>query len=615
MGTSAERLHYDFGDFRFDTVGRALMLRAEAKPLPLTSRAAETLLYLIEHRGEVVAKARLIEAIWPDVVVEENNLNQCISQLRRILGDRPGEPRFIATVQGRGYRFIADINVSDPPLSGVQRGDKSIAVLPFVNLTGSPDKEYFCDGISEELIHTLTRVKGLKVASRTSSFAYKGRNIDAREIARGLGVDALLEGNVSSAGDRIRAHAQLVDGHTGFHIWSQRVDCATQDLFQARDELTVAIVEALRIRDNAPRPDEVNVSPPTRDLVAYDLFLQALFFHNRPDLLSARRAMDLLAQALSRDPDFARANVLSAMKRLHFVYLDVCPAEHLLGCEREIRRALESDPDLAAAHAGLATLLALRSNRVAAEVEFLEAISLDELEPSTRLLHAMEVYGPVGHTALGGLELVECCRLAPTSATGVLNLAIHYLYCDDDVNARRCLDRAVELGAPRSLSPVVDVLAKLAMRAGQHAEAAQYLAGDLTEPLRARGAADVVMQVLLAIGASGRDDQAIAALRELVRATLADVLNNKFRKRCILWFTMLGALDDAFALAHASLDHLTQTGNVPTAWGILWLPEMRPFQEDARFVALAERLGLVDYWNAYGPPDGWRFDGRRLTRA
>lgn len=588
------------------------MLRADAKTLPLTSRAADALLYLVEHRGEVVDKAHLMKAVWPNVVVEDNNLNQCISQLRRILGDTPGQPRFIATVPGRGYRFVAEVSVSNvsaetrassAPSSRGSTAAKAIAVLPFVNLTGNPDKEYLTDGISEELIHTLTRVHGLKVVSRTSSFAYKNRNVDVRGIARELGVVALLEGNVSAAGDQIRAYAQLVDGQTGFHIWSQRVDCAMEDVLQVRDELTVAIVEALRLRDGVPSPKTVIVKPPTRDLVAYDLYLQAKFIYSRPHAQTAQRALELLAQALERDPQFASANVLSAMIRFHFLYTDASAPQHLIACEREIARALESDPHSAAGYAAHGTLLALRGDRVSAEQAFRKALQLDELDPAIRLLHAMEVYGPAGHMAPWGEELLVCCRLAPLFATGALNLGIYYLYRGDNANAARCVDLAIELGMPRSLTPVVDVSAKLAMRAHEYTQAAQLYVIDLSDTLRASGAAEVITLVLEAIGDPTRRPKAIEALGELVRTTPPQALGHQIRKRCVLWFVLLGALDDAFAFANATLDHIRDTGTVPTGWAIVWLPEMVAFRADPRFIAIAQRLGLVEYWKTYGAPD------------
>jgi len=194
-------------------------------------------------------KSTLIAAVWPNVVVEENNLNQVISALRRALGDGSGGRRFIITVPGRGYQFVAPVREvrdaisSHPPTVHAPAGDRaSIAVLPFASLSSDPEKDYFGDGIAEELIHLLARVPGLKVPARTSSFAYKGRNVDVRQIARELGVGMLLEGSVRSAGDSIRVTAQLINAESGYHIWSQTFDRRFADVFKLQDELAGAIV-------------------------------------------------------------------------------------------------------------------------------------------------------------------------------------------------------------------------------------------------------------------------------------------------------------------------------------------------------------------------------------
>src|SRR5262252_7039526 len=246
---------YEFGDFRLHAAQRRLTARADGRPIELTSKALDTLHFLLQHPGELLDKSSMIAAVWPNVVVEENNLNQVVSALRRALGDGSGGRRFIVTVPGRGYQFVAPVReVCDEALSGpgpapaaqaATATQKSIAVLPFASLSSDPEKDYFGDGIAEELIHLLARVPGLKVPARTSSFAYKGRNIAVRQIARELGVGMLLEGTVRSAGDNIRVTVQLVDAQSGYHIWSQTFDRQFAYVFQLQDELAGAIIRQL----------------------------------------------------------------------------------------------------------------------------------------------------------------------------------------------------------------------------------------------------------------------------------------------------------------------------------------------------------------------------------
>ena len=235
----------------------------------------------------------------------------------------------------------------------------SIAVLPLVNLTRDPEKEYFGDGIAEELINMLTRVPGLKVPARTSSFAYKGRHIDVRQIARDLGVDALLEGSVRSAGDRIRLTVQLVDGQSGYHLWSQNYDRDFRDLFALQDELAGAIVQAIRGTLNGS-VDTVTQGPPTQDLEAYQLYLRGRALIARGTEENLRRAIELLRQAVARDPAFARA--YGAMALAHWVsfFLNHLVPDPLGDAQHEAERALSLDPKLAEAHGVLGTVYTAR---------------------------------------------------------------------------------------------------------------------------------------------------------------------------------------------------------------------------------------------------------------
>jgi DNA-binding winged helix-turn-helix (wHTH) protein len=183
-GRSSDAI-YEFGDFRFHAAQRQLTARGDGRPIELTPKALDTLHFLLQHPGELLDKSTLIAAVWPSVVVKENSLNQVVSALRRALGDGSGGRRFIVTVPGRGYQFVAPVRrVSDAPPSAPERATapppparRSIAALAFASLSSDPEKDYFGDGIAEELIHLLARIPDLKVPARTASFAYKGRNV------------------------------------------------------------------------------------------------------------------------------------------------------------------------------------------------------------------------------------------------------------------------------------------------------------------------------------------------------------------------------------------------------------------------------------------------------
>ena len=194
----------------------------------------------------------------------------------------------------------------------------AIAVLPFANLTGDASKEYLGDGMAEELINTLNKVQGLKVPARTSTFAYKGRNTDIRQIAKDLGVGTILQGSVRAADKRIRITAQLINAQDGLHLWSESYDEEFTDLFKLQDKLATAITTALQPNLHAVAETAVTQGPPTQDLEAYQLYLQGSSLSRPVTEANENRAIEYFQQAIARDPKFARAyaGVANAHNRL-----------------------------------------------------------------------------------------------------------------------------------------------------------------------------------------------------------------------------------------------------------------------------------------------------------
>src|SRR6516225_3870383 len=389
---------YEFGEFQIDT-GRRLLRRLDGTPVPLTPRVFETLLYLVEQHDSVIDKERIMEAVWPDSIVEENNLAQAIWKLRQVFGETPGSHSYIVTVPGRGYRFVAEVNKrngnivsrgpadstttptsvqgpteTDPTadqdqlLPKARRGttpsdwrifgpaiaaiilvglaalffaryrslptnerapgspapadavlsvpariaEKSIAVLPFDNLSEEKQNAYFAVGVQDEIMSDLARIAELKVISRTSANLYKSGNArNSREIGQQLGVNHLLEGNVQRIGNRLRVNAQLIDARTDTHLWAQTYDRDVADLFAVQSEIAQAIAGQLHAKISLAEKLAIE-RPPTADLTAFDLYIRAKnlllpvsFGANaKDDLLSAA---DLLNQAVAHDPSFFNA--------------------------------------------------------------------------------------------------------------------------------------------------------------------------------------------------------------------------------------------------------------------------------------------------------------------
>ena len=277
----------------------------------------------------------------------------------------------------------------------------SIAVLPFANMSNDPEQTYFCDGIAEDIINDLTRIEGLRVAARTTSFAHRATSVDIREIGAQIGVDSVLEGSVRKAGNRLRITAQLIDVSNGYHIWSERWDRELADVFAIQDEIARATTAALRVK-LTPRDEKVLANRGTNDLQAYDLFLQGRrrIYEGQRGL---RESVLFLKAAVERDPNFARAHAMLAMAGVFIAQFFAKEAEDMITPSREAAdRALELDPNLPEAHTAKAYLLALMGQLEEAERGYRKAL---ELNPD--LYEARYFYGRLLFPQKRWSELIE----------------------------------------------------------------------------------------------------------------------------------------------------------------------------------------------------------------
>ena len=303
---------YTFGPFRLDSEAGILFRRGE--PVALGSRAVGLLRVLVERHGIPVSKDTLMETAWAGLAVEESNLPVQIAALRRVLSAAPGGERWIETLPRRGYRFVGPVDAQEEkvvssPLPSPEK--PSLAVLPFQNLSGDPEQEYFADGMVEEITTALSRIRWLFVTARTSSFSYKGQAVDVRQIGRELGVRYLLEGSVRKGGNRVRITYQLIDAGTGAHLSADHFDGSLEDVFELQDKVASSIAgviePALETAETAR-----STGRPTTDLTAYDLYLRAYAMV----WSSARQipeALDLLEQAIARDPRYGPARLGGAV--------------------------------------------------------------------------------------------------------------------------------------------------------------------------------------------------------------------------------------------------------------------------------------------------------------
>ncbi len=318
---------YEFGSFRLDA--EAEILFREGQPIVLGQRAVALLRLLLEQAGAPVSKDALFEAAWPGLAVEDSNLTVQIAAMRRAFGEAGGSD-WIETLPRRGYRYVgpavtvgearpAPLSASQPNLTLALPDKPSVAVLPFTNLSGETEQEYFADGMVEDIIAGLSRIKWLFVIARHSSFAYKGAVIDIKQVAADLGVRYLVQGSVRKSGGRVRISAQMVEAETGVQLWSERFDRPIDDVFALQDEIALNVVSA--IEPSLRRAEFARVKRKRPDsLDAYDIVLQA-----QPDVdsgMPARvtKALVLLDRALKLDPTYALAHANAAMCH-HCLYL------------------------------------------------------------------------------------------------------------------------------------------------------------------------------------------------------------------------------------------------------------------------------------------------------
>ncbi len=310
---------YAFGGFRLDP-GLGL-LTCGAEPTELGQRAVSLLRALLACAGQPVSKGALIEAAWPGLAVEESNLTVQVAALRKVLDDRGGRASWIETLPRRGYRYVGpavEITGAPPaPLAGLHSGlalpDKpSIAVLPFANLGADPEQDYFADGMIDDIITGLSRIRWLFVIARSSTLQYRALPIDVKQVGRQLGVRYILQGSVRAAADRIRISCQLVDAATSAQVWAERYDREQIDIFALQDEVSVSVVGAIEPSLRRTEAERVRRKRPD-SLDAYELVLQS-----QPDVFSgmprrSEAALLRLERALALEPDYALAHAYAAM--------------------------------------------------------------------------------------------------------------------------------------------------------------------------------------------------------------------------------------------------------------------------------------------------------------
>jgi adenylate cyclase len=316
-------MQFRFADYMLDTKRREL--RRGSESIALEPQVFDLLVHLVQNRERVVSKDDLIASVWSGRIVSNSTLTSRVNAVRKAVADNGEEQRLIRTIARKGFRFVGDVSEQSEngerasagtdgiqPRSTLPLPDRpAIAVMPFTNLSGDHEQEYFSDGIVEEIITALSRMRWLFVIACSSSFTFKGRAVDAKQASQDLGVRYVLEGSVRKAADRIRITAQLIDASTGIHLWAERFDGGLEDIFDLQDQIAARVVGEI-----APRLEQAEIErakrKPTQNLDAYDNFLRGLANVHQWTRTANDEALRLFYKAIELDDMFAPAYGMAA---------------------------------------------------------------------------------------------------------------------------------------------------------------------------------------------------------------------------------------------------------------------------------------------------------------
>jgi len=437
-----------FGSFVLNSESGTLL--RGGVPVPVGYRALLLLAKLTDSAGQVLTKTELIDAAWPGIAVEESNLSVQIASLRRLLGSMSDGTDWIATVARVGYRFTGTVEKLDQPAvtAAASEPGPSVAVLPFTNLSEDAQQQYFADGLAEDIITRLGRLRWLFVPARNSSFSYRGKAVDVKQVGRELGVRYVLDGSVRRSGQRLRIGAEVSDTSSGHQVWAEHYDVESSDFLTLQDQIADSVIGAIEPRLYAAEYNRFQSRSPS-NLDAWGFVMRAM-----PHVWTWGPAADidaaeaLLMRATEIEPDYPRAKSLLACMRTARALLGIVdPTANLAAAQEMAERAIQRDPIDPWTHfaAGFSYMVARRFDQAVEALS--EAISLN---PSLAIAHTIlgSTYGYGGLPRDGLHHLAIAERLSPRDFTQPANLSIKgmcHFVIGDFAEAVRLESRAVRL--------------------------------------------------------------------------------------------------------------------------------------------------------------------------
>lgn len=586
---------YEFGPFRLDATVRRLL--RNGRPLSLTSKIFDMLLLLVSKQGQLVTKEELMGELWPDRFVVQNNLTVHMSALRKILGERHRDHKYIETVPGRGYRFVSRVRaVEDENRNGIresvvdsaqhpainQRDEliKSIAVLPFVNTSNNPNLDYLSDGLTASIINILSQIPQLRVMARSTVFRYKGRGLDAQEIGLEIGVGATVVGNVLQLSDRLIISVELVRTGDGVQLWGEQYNRPPSDIFAVQEEIARELTGKLRLKLTGTERRQL-AKQQTDNIDAFHLYLKGSYFWSKRTPEDIRKGMKYFTSAIKLDKNYALAYAgLADCYSGLAIWNERSPRKSFPKAKQSVMKALEIDATLAEAHNSLAVILEFYDwNFEEAEREHLRAIDLNPNSVLIRRRYAGFLSRMERHQEAID-QMRQAQALDPLSSNINMDLGGIYYYARQYSLAieqcRETLEIDPSFGGPHILISLALLKMGKYKEAIAEARKAQGLLGD--NP-------DGVTHVGYAYAVAGRRSAALEILNQLM-----ELSSQKYIPPYLMAYIYAGLKlnDQTFEWLEKSYEERSYV-----LVGLKALPIFDDLRSDQRFSDLLQRVGLT----------------------
>jgi TolB-like protein/predicted Zn-dependent protease len=580
-------VYYRFGSFHLDEADRLLL--CNGVKVPLTPKVFDTLLILVQSAGRLVTKEHLLQKVWPDTFVEEANLSVNIATLRKALSDGHSESEFIETLPKSGYRFTAKViterGQNAAPVRKVngdvhtQHRDSlhSLAIMPFYNESPDPNAEYLSTGLTESIINSLSHLQGLRIIGHNTVFRYRGKEIDGRMIGKELRVKSVVTGRILQLGDRLVVRAEMIDVHSGWHIWGDQYHRKLSDVLKVQQDISQKIATALKQKLTQEEKAKVS-SGSTQNTEAYKEYLKGRHHWSKFDLASSRKAAEYFVQAIEIDPTYALAyaGLADAYYRLSNVYAPT--REAMPKARAAAMKALEIDNTLSEAHAAMGIIkMFYEWDWSGAEEEFTKAINSNHNNAIAHQRFGL-YFNLLGRFDEARQELDLAMLIDPLSPHSYWSLTLTYFLTCEYEKAIEEVQKALEM--ERDYKPALYLLGRTYERCGQVDQAIEVF-----KKIFALSNSPMFLSALgRAYAGSGQHELARNVLKEL----------QELSKRCYVSAYSKAIIHLALGDKNQTLDCLEKACEDRCEM-MTWLridPSFDGIRSDLRFRNLLRRVGL-----------------------